>query len=158
MTVATMTQSKVVPMKLVLKFKQFGEINYAKEDLQFYVENLPDVYAKFRHVAQTRCQVLRLLNHSRKLLSLPTHVGAHLTSVCLTSEIPTLKQVGLSDSPLPNSGPLGPTLLAFYGDELETLQRLKEYGKWRSLWTIIAKSQWFLTAKSCHHRMPKRAH
>lgn len=105
----------------------WGNTLYAKEDLPFHVEDLPDVYAKFRHAVQTRCQVRRPLDPPKRLPSLPTHVGAHPTAVCPIGDIPTLKQLGLSDPPLPTSGPSAPTLPAFSGGEPEALQRLNEY-------------------------------
>lgn len=105
----------------------WGNTLYAKEDLPFHIEDLPDVYAKFRHTVQTRCQVRRPLDAPKRFPSLPSHIGTHPTAACPVGQVPTLKQLGLSDPAETTSGSVGPTLPGFNGGESEALQRLAEY-------------------------------
>lgn len=106
----------------------WGNTLYAKEDLPFDLEDLPDVYAKFRETVQTQCHVRAPLDPPQRLPKLPSRVGVHPRSTCPVGEVPTLKELGLSDPPTATSGGAAGSATAGYsGGEREALDRLAEY-------------------------------
>lgn len=87
---------------------------YHVEDLPFELRDMPDVYTEFREAVQKKGEIRAPLPAPEEMPGLPKQVDV--------GEIPTLKQLGLSEP-----DPAAHGLHTFVGGESEALRRLTEY-------------------------------
>ncbi|EME29909.1 Blue-light photoreceptor PHR2 [Galdieria sulphuraria] len=92
---------------------------YQAEDLPFQVENMPDIYTKFRESVETGGKIREPLELSEAFPPRPR---------CEPGEIPTLTELGLDASPERIPGESNPrSIHGFRGGESESLKRMEDY-------------------------------